>query len=179
MDRPSAGLGRARAARVTNSAIEKRLIELYSAHAGASIRLAYLLTGDRDAAEDICQEAFARIGGKVGALRDPDNARGYLFRTVLNLSRGHGRRLMQDRRVREKLPVAPYALLPDLGTRDELSSGLVRLPLRQRTAVFLRFYQDLSERETAEVLNCSVAAVRSLTFRAMESLRNHLRETNQ
>jgi RNA polymerase sigma factor (sigma-70 family) len=179
LEGPNAGFRRARAARVTNSAIEKRLVELYSAHAGATIRLAYLLTGDRDAAEDICQEAFARIGGKLGALRNPDHVRGYLFRMVLNLSRGHGRKLARERRVREKLPVAPYALLPDLGTHDELSSGLLRLPLRQRTAVFLRFYQDLSESETAEVLNCSVAAVRSLTFRAMESLRNYLHETDQ
>jgi RNA polymerase sigma factor (sigma-70 family) len=159
--------------------VEKRLAELYSVHAGGAVRLAYLLTGDRDAAEDICQEAFARIGGKRGGLRHPDRAAGYLFRTILNLSRGHGRRLGRDRGLREKLPAGSQALIPDLETRDELAHALLRLPQRQRAAVFLRYYEDLSENQAAEVLNCSVAALRSLTFRAMDALRNHLQEMNR
>jgi RNA polymerase sigma factor (sigma-70 family) len=141
--------------------MEQRLAELYSAHAKSTIRLAYFLTGDREAAEDICQEAFARLGGRLGGLRNPDRVAGYLFRTVVNLSRGHGRRLERDRRVAQKLRGAAQVPPPhDLGTRDELLRGLLQLPLRQRTAVFLRFYLDLSENETAETLNCSVAAVR-------------------
>jgi RNA polymerase sigma factor (sigma-70 family) len=159
--------------------VEERLTELYSVHAGRAIRLAYLLTGDRDVAEDICQEAFARIGGKLGGLRNPDRASGYLFRTILNLSRGHGRRLERDRRLKEKLPAASQALVLDLGTRDELTRALLRLPQRQRAAVFLRFYEDLSENQAAKMLNCSLAALRSLTFRAMESLRHHLQEMNR
>jgi DNA-directed RNA polymerase specialized sigma24 family protein len=55
----------------------------------------------------------------------------------------------------------------------------MRLPLRQRTAVFLRFYEDLTEEQAAEVLNCTTNAIRSLTFRAMEGLRRELRGVNR
>jgi len=51
------------------------------------------------------------------------------------------------------------------------------LPLRQRTAVFLRYYEDLSEARTAEVLGCSISAIKSLTFRAKEALRKELDTT--
>jgi RNA polymerase sigma factor (sigma-70 family) len=155
--------------------LEKRLADLYCSHAGGAIRLAYLLTGDREAAEDLCQEAFARLRGKLGALRDPERASGYLFRTVVNLSRGRGRRLQRDRRLAHKLPDAAEAHVPDLAARDELSRALMRLPLRQRTAIFLHFYEDLTEAQAADVLNCTVNAVRSLTYTAMESLRSELK----
>ena len=157
------------------SLVEKRLGELYSCHARSAIRLAYLLTGDRDAAEDICQEAFVRVGGKLGALRDPERASGYLFRTVVNLSRGHGRRLQRERRLGRELPDVSTAQLPDLAARDELSRALMGLGLRQRAAVFLRFYEDLTEAQAAEVLGCTENALRSLTFRAMEKLRDQLK----
>jgi RNA polymerase sigma factor (sigma-70 family) len=93
----------------------------------------------------------------------------------MNLSRGHGRKLQRDRRLAHKLPDAAEAHVPDLAARDELSRGLMRLPLRQRTAIFLRFYEDLTEAQAADVLNCTVNAVRSLTYRAMESLRSELK----
>ena len=117
--------------------------------------------------------------GKLGALRNPGRAPGYLFRIVVNLSKGHGRRLQKERRLGRKLPGAPAAQLPDLAARDELSRALMRLPLRQRTAVFLRFYEDLTEAQAAEVLDCTTNAVRSLTFRATESLRRELRGVNR
>lgn len=159
--------------------VEKRLGELYCGHARGAVRLAYLLTGDHDAAQDICQEAFARVGGKLGALRDPERAPGYLFRTVVNLSRGHGRRLQRERCLGRNLPDASAAHLPDLAARDELSHALMRLPLRQRTAIFLRFYEDLTEVQAAEALGCTENAIRSLTFRAMEKLREELKGVNR
>jgi RNA polymerase sigma factor (sigma-70 family) len=156
--------------------IENHLADLYSTHSRAAIRLAFLLTGDRDIAEDICQEAFTRVGGRLGGLRDPERASGYLFKTVVNLSRGHGRGLRRDRQLKEKLPDPSASHLPDVAVRDELSRALMQLPIRQRAAVFFRFYEDLSEGQVAEVLNCTEHAARSLTFRAMEKLRNHLQE---
>lgn len=152
----------------------KRLEDLYSTHATAATRLAYLLTGDRVVAEDMCQEAFTRVGGKLGALRDPERAPGYLLRTVVNLSRGYGRGRQRQWRLGQKLSGAPDVQSPDLAVRDELSRALMRLPLRQRTALFLRYYEDLTEAQAAEVLNCSVNAIRSLTFRAKEALRPEL-----
>lgn len=75
-----------------------RLAELYGRHAAAVTRLAHTLTGDRDVAQDLAHDAFVKVGGKVPALRDPDHARAYLFRTVINLSRGRGRKLQRERR---------------------------------------------------------------------------------
>jgi RNA polymerase sigma factor (sigma-70 family) len=159
--------------------LERRLGDLYSLHSRAAIHLAFLLTGDRDIAEDISQEAFARVGGRLGGLRDPERASGYLFKTVVNLSRGHGRRLRQDRQLRDRLPDPAATHLPDVALHDEVSCALMRLPFRQRAAIFFRYFEDLPEGQTAEVLNCSVSAARSLTFRAMENLRNHLQEVDR
>jgi RNA polymerase sigma factor (sigma-70 family) len=154
----------------------ERLEDLYSAHGAHAVRLAFLLTGDQNEAEDICQEAFARVGGRLGALRDPERASGYLFRTVVNLSRSHGRRLRKDRRLFERLPTDASVPPPDVSVRDAMARELMRLPLRQRTALFCRYYADLTEAQTSEVLNCSAAAARSLVFRALENVRRHMKE---
>jgi RNA polymerase sigma factor (sigma-70 family) len=61
--------------------------------------------------------------------------------------------------------------MPDVVASADLWAGVQRLPGRQRAAVILRYYEDLSERESAELLRCSVATVRSLVARAMETLR--------
>lgn len=139
-------------------------------------RLAYLLTGDRDAADDVVQEAFARLGTRLVTLRDPERASAYLIRTVVNLSRGHGRGVTRTRRLAERLRSALPPLPAETHAHDEVTAGLLRLPPRQRAAIFLRYYEDRSEREAAEALGCSVAALRSLTFRALEALRTELKE---
>lgn len=159
------------------TSFERRLADLYDEHAPAALRLAYLLTRDENAAEDLCQEAFVRVGARLGRLRDPDRAAGYLFRTVVNLSRGHGRGLRRRWAVEARLRQAPAARREEqLG--GAVTEALLALPQRQRAAVFFRYFEDLSERETAEVLGCTVGAVRSLTFRAMETLRNRLGEVD-
>ena len=159
--------------------LEEHLADLYAAHAARAVRLAYLLTGDAGAAEDISQEAFARVGGRLLRLREPDRAAGYLLRTVMNLSRGHGRRLERDRRMTDRLPSPGAALQPDLALHDEVSQAVMKLPLRQRAAIFCRYFADLTESQTAEILDCSVGAARSLTFRAMETLRAELQEVER
>lgn len=154
---------------------ESRLNDLYSSHARAAVRLAYMLTGDREAAQDICHEAFARVGAKMGTLQDPDRSSGYLLRTVVNLSRGHGRKIQRERRLKMGLRLEEVAYIPDVASKDEVVRALWRLPLRQRTAIFLRFYLDLSEAQIASTLGCSEHAARSLTFRGMNTLRNQLK----
>ncbi|HZA26359.1 MAG TPA: sigma-70 family RNA polymerase sigma factor [Actinomycetota bacterium] len=69
--------------------------------------------------------------------------------------------------------------MPDIAGRADLWAGLQQLPARQRAALVLRFYEDLSERESAEVLRCSVSAVKSLVARAMETLRNEMGSEEQ
>ena len=136
--------------------------------------MAYLMTGDADEAEDLVQEAFVRLGGRLLTLRDPERAAGYVYRTVMNLSKDHGRRLRRDKDIYKRLPHEASEPAHDVGDKDELWSALLTLPIRHRAVLFLRYYLDLSEAQTAEVLNCSTSAVKSLTHRASGSLKQQL-----
>lgn len=152
---------------------EGRLSELYTRHGPAAQRLAFLLTGDRALAEDLVQEAFVRVVGRFGHLRVPDAFASYLRRTIVNLHTSQLRRRRLERAwlERERGHVISTDAMPDVGAREELWTAVLELPARQRAAIVLRFYEDLSERETAEVLRCSPAAAKALTARAMETLR--------
>src|SRR5438876_817019 len=121
-----------------------RLGELYARHAPDAARLAYLLTGDRALAEDLVQEAFVRMFGRYRDLRNPDAFAAYLRKTVVNLSRSHFRRLRVERTYVQREGSAPAPASPELGTREEIWQALLALPERQRTAIVLRFYEDLS-----------------------------------
>jgi RNA polymerase sigma-70 factor (sigma-E family) len=151
-----------------------RLTELYVRHGPAAQRLAFLLTGDGARAEDLVQEAFVRVVGRFGHLRVPDAFEAYLRRTIVNLHTSTLRRARLERAwlERERGAATPAMdLMPDVGAREELWRAVLELPPRQRAAVVLRFYEDLAERETAEVLRCSRAAAKALVARAMETLR--------
>lgn len=150
---------------------DDRLAELYTAHSKSAAKLALFLTGDEQVAQDITQEAFVRVGARFTRLRDPDNASGYLYRTIQNLARGHARSLRQQSQLKQRLGTQRPHLSTDLTPKDELWRLLLALPLRQRTAVFLRYYLDLSETDAARVLDCSVPAMKSLTHRAIDNLR--------
>jgi RNA polymerase sigma-70 factor (sigma-E family) len=150
----------------------QRITELYRAHLPGATRLAYLLTGDRAAAEDVAQEAFLRAASRLGALRDEAAFGAYLHRAVVNRVRNRARRLRLERAHAEPPPV-PYDL-PDLGTRDRLWTALQRLPHRQRAALVLRFYLDLSEADVAERLGCRPGTVKSATARGLAALRADL-----
>jgi RNA polymerase sigma factor (sigma-70 family) len=157
-----------------------RLGSLYESHNHAATRLAYVLTGDVDAAQDIAQEAFVRVGRRLFGLRDPQYAHAYLYRTVLNLCRGRARRLKIERAALQVLKSDQRHQAPDIteqggiNQHDEMWRALLLLPARQRAALFLRYYQDLSEAQTAEVLLCSVSAVKSLVNRGLKELRVRL-----
>jgi RNA polymerase sigma factor (sigma-70 family) len=100
----------------------------------------------------------------------------------VNLHTSHLRRKRLERAYLERersVQTGPPDAMSDAGVRDELWRTLLRLPPRQRAAVVLRFYEDLSERETAEVLRCSPAAVKSLVARAMDSLRTEIRKDDR
>ena len=150
------------------------LEELYERHAPAAGRLAYLLTGDRPAAEDLVQEAFVRVVGRFRHLRVPDAFEAYLRRTIVNLHTSQLRRRRLERAHLEREQAAAQKAspaMPEVGVREELWQALQELPARQRAAVVLRYYEDLSERETASLLHCSPNAAKSLVARAMETLR--------
>ena len=138
------------------------------------MRLAYVLAGDRHVAEDIVQEAFVKVGRKLFGLRDREHARNYLLRTVINLTKGRLRRLQVEQSATQKGPRPTYTTQPDVAEQDRMWNKLLQLPVRQRAALFLRYYQDLSESQTADALQCSVSAAKSLVNRGLKELRANL-----
>ncbi len=150
--------------------------ELYLRHAPQALRLAYLLTGDARLAEDIVQDAFVRLAGRMLHVRSPDGFQAYLRTTVANLVRSHRRRRAVEIRHQERRTVQAPLEPPDISARDELRMALTALPVRQRTAIVLRYYEDLSEAQTAEVMRCRGGTVRSLVARGMATLRSSLRK---
>ncbi len=159
----------------------RRLDELYARHAPGAYSLAFLLTGDRHQAEDLAHEAFVRLVGRFRHLRHPEAFEAYLRRTLVNLHTSKLRRLKLEREhlARERSRGVTTAALPDVAGRQDLWAAVQVLPPRQRAAVVLRYYEDVSERETAETLGCSVAAVKSLVTRAMTTLRQRIGEEDR
>jgi RNA polymerase sigma-70 factor (sigma-E family) len=158
--------------------------DLYVRYAPPMVRLAYLMTHDPALAEDLTQDAFVKVAGRFRHLRSPAAFEAYLRRTVMRLCLSHHRHAKVEREYLARAGASQLAtgggsmVGPDVETRDELIAALVSLPERQRAAVVLRFYEDLSEQQTADALGCSVTAARSLTFRAMETLRSLLGDRN-
>lgn len=155
------------------------LDELFQQHADGAFRLAYLLTGDRGVAEDLVQDAFVRLCGRFAHIRRREAFGSYLRQTVVNLCRGHHRRRYVERLFTQRSRAGKrHDQIPDVEARSELMDALASLPERQRAAVVLRHYTDLSERQVAEILDCSVGNVKSLTSRGLSSLRARLEVTD-
>ena len=162
---------------VTEGGADGLLAELYTRHAAEAIRLAYFLTGDRLLAEDLVQDAFVKLAGRLVHLRDPGAFDAYLRRTVVNLANSHFRRRRVEREYLRRTAAEPaaVALAHDTDRRDELWTDLQRLPARQRAAIVLRIYEDLPEARVAEILGCRPGTVRSLVSRGLAQLRIHVR----
>lgn len=155
-----------------------RLAALYEGHSQEAVRLAYLLTGNRAQAEDLVQDAFVRLAGRFIDLRDPDGFGHYLRRTVVNLSNSWWRRKKVERSYLERemqRPVMEAAEPQDPAEREALWQSLQRLNPKQRTAIVLRFYQDLSEEQTADAMGVPRGTVKSLVSRGLEAMRQEIR----
>jgi len=153
------------------------MAEFYTRYVPAGIRLAYLLTGDPHQAEDLAHEAFIRCVGRFQHLRAHTAFDAYLRRAIVNLHTSSVRhRIVEREWLRREGPrvARETASQADVGGRTDLWNALTTLPPRQRAALVLRYYEDLSERDTADVLGCSLAAVKSLVARGSEALRAHL-----
>lgn len=134
---------------------------------------AYLLTGDRPAAEDLVQETLERLYVAWPRVDDPmAYARTTLTRRSINRWRWH------RTRPEATLDAAPEPAVADgsdvRADRDELVRALAGLPPRQRAVVVLRYLEELTEQETAQVLGCSVGTVKSQAHRALATLRQRL-----
>lgn len=155
-----------------------RLAELYVRYAPDGLRLAYLLTGDHALAEDLVQEAFARVVGRLGHLRERGAFYVYLRRTIVNLSKNHFRHRAVERAYLERYgPVGDGDRFetgspgPTVAEHEDMRRALLGLPARQRAALVLRFYEDLPEDQIATILNCRAGTARSLVSRGVQALR--------
>lgn len=147
----------------------------YANYAPSVFRLAYSLTGDRAAAEDLLHETFVKVFGRPRSIRSEEIS-AYLHRTTFNLAKSRWRRHQVARRVHalEESSAHLYELPPQ-EPHQTVWDALLTLPLRQRAAVVLHYYEDLPEREVAARLNCSPSAARSLIHRAIKRLRQDLK----
>ncbi|SRR6266545_2349716 len=150
--------------------------ELYTRHASEALRVAYLLSGDPSMAEDLVQDAFVRLAGRLLHLRDPGGFHAYLRTTIVNLARSHFRRRAVERRFLERQGEPRGVEAPDLSDRERMRRALMELPIRQRTAVVLRYFEDLSEAQVADLMHCRTGAVKSLVSRGLSTLRATLGE---
>ena len=146
--------------------------EYVAARSPSLLRTAYLLTGSRADAEDLLQVALAKTFLSWNRVRDREALDGYVRRIMVNTRTSWWRRRRVDEHLVERLPERPGRdLTADLDLHDALWSALATLPRKQRATVVLRYYEDLSEAETADVLGVSVGTVKSTTSRALAKLR--------
>lgn len=141
----------------------------------ALLRTAYLLTGDRGHAEDLLQTALVKTYRHWGRLTNREDPSAFVRRVLVTTHAGWRRRV----RVAEFLSTTPLLQqaaddTPDLGERDRLVTALAALPPRMRAVLVLRYWEDLSEAGTAEVLGCSVNTVKTHTTRGLARLRAQL-----
>jgi len=150
-----------------------------AARAGHLYRSACLLTaGDTHLAEDLVQEALGRIYVRWGRISRVDNPAGYAQTVLTRVFLAHQRRRSSTERATDTIPdrAAPDGGHGDLPLRLTLLQALARLPAKDRTVVVLRYWEDRSVEETADVMNASSAAVRTRSTRALGRLRELLGE---
>lgn len=150
---------------------------LYSTHYQSLVRLALLIVRDAATAEEVVQDAFVAMHGGWRRLCDTDKALSYLRQSVVNRSRSVLRhRAVVGKHAQEPLPDAPSAEQGAIALleRSTVMGALRALPARQRQALVLRYYADLSEADIAKAMGISRGAVKSHTARGISALRTVL-----
>lgn len=166
--------------------IEALVVRLFHAEGRSLVRLARLFVDDRDAAEDLVQEAFLRLARHARSIEDGERAPAYLRSIVLNLARDHNRRGLVSLRHRaaagREVDVVddPADELADRLARDDRNVAVLArvaaLPVRQRDCVTLRYLEGLSPPEIAATLGLSTNSVKTHLKRGLEALRHSLGE---
>jgi RNA polymerase sigma-70 factor (ECF subfamily) len=154
--------------------------EIYVAHRDRLFRLGLLICGDRVRSEDAVAEAFAKVlpRWRNGGVEQPGQ---YLRRALVNeLIGGFRRRAIEQRTAAHRSGDGEAAERMEalVSERDAMRRVLLSLPVGQRAVLALRFYEDLTETETAAVLGVSLGTVKSRTSRAMTRLKGLLDEEN-
>ncbi|HEX5533592.1 MAG TPA: SigE family RNA polymerase sigma factor [Actinomycetales bacterium] len=154
---------------------EAELRVLVEARWAALVRFGYLLTGDRGHAEDLVQAALEKCWPKWRSIRS-DSPERYIRAAMANLAASQWRRKRHREVPLEDAGHGPSHAGPADGhaVRDEVWQLLQSLPPRMRAVVVLRWVEDLSEAQTAQMLGCSVGSVKSQSSRALARLREQL-----
>lgn len=141
---------------------------------GELLRTAYLLTGTQHAAEDLLQTSLLKLMSKW---KDLDEPMAYLYRIMVNQRTSLWRQIGSREMLTDVLPA--HSITPDttdnIVQRDELLTALDRLPAKTRSVLVLRYWLDVSEADTAEMLGCSVGSVKSQASRGLAKLRDVLK----
>jgi RNA polymerase sigma-70 factor (sigma-E family) len=154
---------------------EHAVAAIYRSQYCSLVRLATLLVGDAETAEEIVRDSFIAMHGAWRRLRDTDKAVPYLRQCVVNRSRSVlGHRRGSARYARGPVPEAGGARAPLRLEDSALMTALGSLPCRQREALVLRFYLDLPEEQIAAVMGIRRAAVKNNLLRATAALQNVL-----
>ncbi|MPQ96677.1 SigE family RNA polymerase sigma factor [Modestobacter sp. I12A-02628] len=152
--------------------------DFVAARRAAVLRTAVLLTGDRGRAEDLVQTAFFETYRRWRRLDDQRDPVAYVRKVLVTTHLSWLRRRSSSEAVVSELPDTGHAGHADgVVERDRMRTALATLPPRVRTTLVLRFYEDLSEAETARLMGCSVGTVKSQTARGLGRLRDHLQDT--
>jgi RNA polymerase sigma-70 factor (sigma-E family) len=144
--------------------------EFVAARGRALWRSAWLLTGDPQRAEDLVQTALVKCWRRWDQIALDDRVDGYVRRALLTTYTDWRRRKWTGEVPTASVPDRGFAD-PDLAVRHDVLTALAKLPRGQRAVVVLRFYDDLTEAQTADVLGVSVGTVKSQTARALQALR--------
>jgi RNA polymerase sigma-70 factor (sigma-E family) len=146
--------------------------EYVRSHSRALLRAAYLLTGNRADAEDLVQAALAKTYLAWDRIEDRGALDGYVRRAMVNTHISWWRRRRVEEFPTDEIPdqaVADHSAGSDM--QESLRRAIARLPQRMRDAVMLRYYEDMTEAEVAEVLGVSLGTVKSTVSRAVAKLR--------
>ncbi|SFE06072.1 SigE family RNA polymerase sigma factor [Blastococcus tunisiensis] len=141
-------------------------------HGAQLLRTACLVTGDRHRGEDLLQTALAKAYGSWSKVRRADHPQAYVRRLMINTHLSWARRLMNSEQVIETLPDrADGDLQAAHAETDEMRTALLTLSPRVRAAVVLRYFDDLSEAQTAEAMGCSRSTVNNHVTKGLAALR--------
>lgn len=161
----------------TVSAVDELVAELFAQEGSSLVRLVRLFVDDRNAAEDLVQEAFIRLARNVQRIEDRGRAPAYLRSIVLNLARDHNRRGLVS--LRHHLPLDEVRASTEdeivlSAERQRILDALRDLPLRQRSCLVLRYYEELGIDDIAEVLGISRNSVKTHLSRGLAAMEARL-----
>lgn len=150
--------------------------EFVAARSASLLRTAYLVVGDHQLAQDLVQESLVKTYMAWRRLRDVRNAEAYARRVIVTTSISWRRRRSFHERPVEGMPeiVVGGDMSDVVAAETDLWTQLHTLPPRQRTAVVLRYCEDLSVAQTSELMGCSVGSVKRHTSNGLAKLRDRM-----